>query len=97
MPTFKGIIDVQAIRQDFPILHQDVFPGVPLAYLDNAATSQKPLSVIEAVRWQSARPSTMKMHASRLPSLLVLPTRVRSSLFATRLRRSISSPTAGAA
>ena len=50
MPTFKGIIDVQAIRQDFPILHQDVFPGVPLAYLDNAATSQKPLSVIEAVR-----------------------------------------------
>jgi cysteine desulfurase/selenocysteine lyase len=44
------VIDVAAIRQDFPILHQDVFPGVPLVYLDNAATAQKPLPVIDAVR-----------------------------------------------
>jgi cysteine desulfurase/selenocysteine lyase len=44
------MIDVSAIRQDFPILHQEVSPGVPLVYLDNAATAQKPLSVIEAVR-----------------------------------------------
>jgi cysteine desulfurase / selenocysteine lyase len=46
----SSIIDVAAIRRDFPVLHQDVFPGVPLVYLDNAATAQKPLAVIEAVR-----------------------------------------------
>jgi cysteine desulfurase/selenocysteine lyase len=44
------VIDVAAIRRDFPVLDQDVFPSVPLVYLDNAATAQKPLSVIEAVR-----------------------------------------------
>lgn len=41
--------DVERIRQDFPILHQRVH-GKPLVYLDNAATSQKPLSVIDAER-----------------------------------------------
>lgn len=35
-------------RQDFPILHQTV-NGVPLVYLDNAATSQKPQAVIDAL------------------------------------------------
>src|SRR5258708_4494317 len=40
--------DVKKIREDFPILHQDVH-GKPLVYLDNAATSQKPLAVIEAI------------------------------------------------
>jgi len=39
--------DVQAIREDFPILRQEVH-GKPLIYLDNAATSQKPASVLEA-------------------------------------------------
>ncbi len=39
----------QAIRADFPILHQTVH-GHPLVYLDNAATSQKPLAVIDAIR-----------------------------------------------
>ncbi len=42
-------LDIQAIRADFPILHQQVH-GQPLAYLDNAATTQKPQCVIEAVR-----------------------------------------------
>lgn len=37
------------IRELFPILHQEV-NGHPLAYLDNAATSQKPVSVIETVK-----------------------------------------------
>ena len=37
------------IRQDFPILHQQV-NGHPLIYLDNAATSQKPAAVINALR-----------------------------------------------
>lgn len=39
----------QDIRKQFPILDQDV-NGHPLVYLDNAATSQKPSSVIEAVK-----------------------------------------------
>ena len=41
--------DVERIRRDFPILQQQVH-GKPLVYLDNAATSQKPLSVIDAER-----------------------------------------------
>jgi cysteine desulfurase/selenocysteine lyase len=40
--------DVQAVRRDFPALHQRVH-GAPLAYLDNAATAQKPRAVIDAV------------------------------------------------
>jgi len=39
--------DVERVRQDFPILKQKVH-GKPLVYFDNAATSQKPLVVIEA-------------------------------------------------
>jgi cysteine desulfurase / selenocysteine lyase len=41
-------LDVEQLRKDFPILSQRV-RGKPLVYLDNAATSQKPRSVIEAV------------------------------------------------
>jgi len=40
--------DIQAIRKDFPILHQKVY-GYPYVYLDNGATTQKPNQVIEAV------------------------------------------------
>ncbi len=40
--------DVQAIRQDFPILHREV-NDKPLVYLDNAATTQKPQSVIDTI------------------------------------------------
>jgi cysteine desulfurase/selenocysteine lyase len=36
-------------RADFPILAREVRPGVPLVYLDSAATSQKPLPVLEAL------------------------------------------------
>lgn len=42
------MFDIEAIRQDFPILHQ-VTNGYPLVYLDSAASSQKPLAVIQAV------------------------------------------------
>jgi cysteine desulfurase / selenocysteine lyase len=46
--------DVDTIRKDFPILNQLVH-GKPLVYLDNAATSQKPAAVIEAMtRYYSA-------------------------------------------
>ena len=41
-------MDIQKIRADFPILAREVH-GKPLVYLDNAATSQKPRQVIEAL------------------------------------------------
>ncbi len=41
-------LDIAAIRQEFPILKREV-KGRPLIYLDNAATSQKPRKVIEAL------------------------------------------------
>lgn len=41
--------DVKAIREDFPILSRTVY-GRPLVYLDNAATTQKPLCVLDAMR-----------------------------------------------
>jgi cysteine desulfurase/selenocysteine lyase len=37
------------VRADFPILHQQIH-GKPLVYLDNAATSQKPIAVLDAIR-----------------------------------------------
>ncbi|MFQ3535372.1 MAG: cysteine desulfurase [Aggregatilineales bacterium] len=40
---------VAASRADFPILAQMVRPNVPLVYLDNAATTQKPIAVLRAV------------------------------------------------
>lgn len=47
--TIPGtLIDVQKIRNDFPLLHTTVY-GKPLVYLDNAATTQKPESVIKAM------------------------------------------------
>ena len=42
------MLDVKKIREDFPILSRTVY-GKPLVYLDNAATSQKPRSVIQAL------------------------------------------------
>ena len=42
-----AILEVDAIRQDFPVLHQRV-NGHPLIWFDNAATTQKPRSVIDA-------------------------------------------------
>lgn len=41
--------DVQKVRKDFPVLSREIKPGIPLVYLDSAATSQKPNSVIEAM------------------------------------------------
>ncbi len=41
--------DVYRIREDFPILRQKI-KGAPLVYLDNAASSQKPCAVIDALR-----------------------------------------------
>ncbi|MDH8701313.1 cysteine desulfurase/selenocysteine lyase [Dysgonomonadaceae bacterium PH5-43] len=41
-------LNVEEIRKDFPILHQEVY-GKPLVYLDNAATTQKPIQVIKKI------------------------------------------------
>jgi len=42
------MFDVERVRADFPVLKQEIY-GKPLAYLDNAATTQKPQAVIDAI------------------------------------------------
>lgn len=50
-------MDAVAIKEQFPILHQDI-NGHPLVYLDNAATTQKPRAVLDVLRryyeWENA-------------------------------------------
>src|SRR5699024_8882805 len=53
-------MDIKAIREQFPILDQEV-NGHPLVYLDSSATSQKPISVIEAVN-QYYRTTNSNVH-----------------------------------
>ena len=48
-PTKTAKLDSSKIKRDFPILDREVHPGVPLIYLDSAATSQKPRQVISAM------------------------------------------------
>ena len=43
-------LNIENIRSDFPILQRKVHTGKPLVYFDNAATSQKPIQVIDAIR-----------------------------------------------
>ncbi|MDQ6992512.1 MAG: cysteine desulfurase [Mariprofundus sp.] len=42
------MFDIESVRKNFPILNQQIY-GKPLVYLDNAATTQKPQSVIDAI------------------------------------------------
>jgi cysteine desulfurase/selenocysteine lyase len=42
-------LDVETIRGDFPILAAEIHHGIPLIYLDNAATTQRPRQVIEGI------------------------------------------------
>jgi len=42
-------LDVVRVRREFPVLSREIHPGKPLIYLDSAATSQKPSSVIKAM------------------------------------------------
>ena len=46
MNTFN----IETIRQDFPILSRKIYEKYPLVYLDNGATTQKPLCVLDAMR-----------------------------------------------
>ena len=48
MNTESGILNIQKIRQDFPILSREI-NGHPLVYFDNGATSQKPQMVIDTI------------------------------------------------
>ena len=45
----SALLDPHAYRTDFPILSRNVSSGVPLVFLDNAASTQRPLTVIDAV------------------------------------------------
>jgi len=45
--TATAVYDVEKIRGDFPALHQTLYDGQPLAYLDNAASALKPQAVID--------------------------------------------------
>jgi len=42
-------LDPVRVRKDFPILEREVYPGIPLVYLDSTATTQKPTSVLKAM------------------------------------------------
>ncbi|MFE0628005.1 cysteine desulfurase [Streptomyces sp. NPDC058864] len=48
-PQLPGLLDTEAIRKDFPVLDRLVHDGKKLVYLDNAATSQKPRQVLDAL------------------------------------------------
>ena len=47
--------DVDAVRADFPALHQEIYDGRRLVYLDNAASAQKPRAVIERLEQYYAK------------------------------------------
>jgi len=47
--TATPVLDVERLRTQFPVLGRETGPGVPLVYLDSAATSQKPRAVLEAM------------------------------------------------
>ncbi|MDF2996219.1 MAG: cysteine desulfurase, SufS subfamily [Xanthobacteraceae bacterium] len=46
----NGTYDVARVREDFPILAKQVY-GKPLTYLDNAASAQKPVQVLDRMRF----------------------------------------------
>ena len=66
------MLDTATIRPQFPILETSVH-GKPLIYLDNAATTQKPLAVLNAIRHYYdcllyTSPSPRDSTSSRMPS-----------------------------
>ena len=45
----SSVLDVEAVRRDFPILSETVY-GKPLVFMDSGASAQKPRQVIDAMR-----------------------------------------------
>ena len=69
MTSVTSAFDVAKIREDFPVLKQTV-NGKPLVYLDNAATSQKPQSVIDTlVRYYTTENSNVHRGVHTLSQL----------------------------
>jgi selenocysteine lyase/cysteine desulfurase len=60
MEALTTTYNVARIREDFPILHQTIH-GKPLVYFDNAATTQKPRPVIEAI--ERVLPGLQRQHS----------------------------------
>ncbi len=89
--------DVEQVRAEFPVLRQKVH-GKPLVYLDNAATSQKPLAVIDAIRrfyevdcanihrgvHELSQRSTAAYEQTRVKAKLFLNARTRNELIFVR-------------
>ena len=88
-------LDVDRLREDFPILRRQV-NGNPLVYLDNAATKQKPSAVIDAVRryyetdnanihrgvhWLSVQATDAYENARRIVQRLLNAARVQEIIF----------------
>jgi cysteine desulfurase/selenocysteine lyase len=68
-PYYKPALDVYSIRKDFPILQRRI-NGKPLVWLDNAATTQKPICVINALnRYYSEYNSNIHRGAHTLAKL----------------------------
>lgn len=79
------MLDVTAVREDFPILAIEAHPGVPLVYLDSTASSQKPSAVIEAMnryyREQNANVHRGIHHLSEVATAAYEGARVRIGRF----------------
>ena len=61
-------LDIQSIRDQFPVLAREI-NGYPLAYLDNAASAQKPTAVMDAMNCLLyTSPSPRDRTRSRMPS-----------------------------
>lgn len=71
------MFDIQAVRSDFPILARQVH-GQPLVYFDNAATSQKPQRVLDAIaHYYEATNSNVHQGVHTLSGRQPMPTRAR--------------------
>ena len=93
------MLDVEAIRKDFPILDQ-IVNDEPLVYLDNAATTQKPLAVLGTINryysrtmqmfivgfipWLSEQQHPMKLHVKPFVSLSMQTLQRKYSLLEER-------------
>ena len=88
--TTGAKLDAHALREDFPIFAQE-FHGKPLAYLDSAATPQKPRQMLDAMRASTRRRTQMSTAAStRSPSAR----RRRSRRAREKIARLLNAPAA---